>query len=78
MEIIFSDVFICGIEAHACIQCTVQDLIERNINAHVVIDAVSSGNQVNRFSAFRHMEKIGANLVTSGKFRDKVSVSYNL
>jgi len=60
-----SDVFICGIEAHACIQCTVQDLIERNINAHVVIDAVSSGNQVNRFSAFRQMEKIGANLVTS-------------
>ena len=66
---VFSDVFICGIEAHACIQCTVQDLIERNINAHVVIDAVSSGNQVNRFSAFRHMEKIGANLVTSGAFQ---------
>merc|ERR1711953_439252 len=60
-----TDIFLCGIEAHACIQCTVQDLIEKNINAHVIVDAVSSAHQMNRFSAFRYMEKIGANLITS-------------
>jgi hypothetical protein len=31
----------------------------------VIIDAVSSAHQVNRFAAFRYMEKIGANLITS-------------
>ena len=43
-----------------------QDLIDKNIHTHVIVDAVSSGNQINRFSAFRYMEKIGANLITSG------------
>ena len=61
----FSDVFVCGIEAHACIQCTVGELIERGITAHVIVDAVSASHQVNRFAAFRQMEKWGANLITS-------------
>jgi len=60
-----SDIFICGIEAHACIQGTVQDLIERGIKTHVIVDGVSASHQVNRFSAFREMENIGATLVTS-------------
>ena len=55
----------CGIEAHACIQCTVGDLIEQGVNAHVIVDAVSASHQVNRFAAFRQMEKWGANLITS-------------
>ena len=55
----------CGIEAHACIQCTVADLIERGVTCHVIVDAVSASHQVNRFAAFRQMEKWGANLITS-------------
>merc|ERR1711939_1228026 len=60
-----SDIFICGIEGHACIQGTVQDLIESGYNAHVVMDGVSSSSQLNRFSAFREMSRIGATLLTS-------------
>merc|ERR1711973_1159 len=60
-----SDIFLCGIEAHACIQGTAQDLIERGVNTFIVMDAVSASSDVNRFSAFREMEHIGCRLVTS-------------
>ena len=56
---------ICGIETHACIQGTVQDLLERDYNTIVVVDGCSSNHLVNRFSAFREMENIGARLATS-------------
>ncbi|KAL1284671.1 Isochorismatase domain-containing protein 2, mitochondrial [Trichinella pseudospiralis] len=64
----FSDrktVILCGIEAHVCIYQTTIDLLEKNFNVHLVVDAISSRNQVDRFFAFRQLERLGAFLTTN-------------
>jgi nicotinamidase-related amidase len=33
---------VCGIEAHVCVEQTVQDLLDRGLEVHVAADAVSS------------------------------------
>ncbi|KRZ63389.1 Dual specificity mitogen-activated protein kinase kinase 6 [Trichinella nativa] len=64
----FSDrktVILCGIEAHVCIYQTAIDLLEKNFNVHLVVDATSSRNRVDRFFAFRQLERLGALLTTN-------------
>ncbi|KRY01894.1 Isochorismatase domain-containing protein 2, mitochondrial [Trichinella pseudospiralis] len=59
----FSDrktVILCGIEAHVCIYQTTIDLLEKNFNVHLVVDAISSRNQVDR-----QLERLGAFLTTN-------------
>ena len=41
-------IVLCGIEAHACVQQTVFDLMEKNYDVHVVVDACSSRSMVDR------------------------------
>jgi len=58
-------VILCGIECHACIQQTVLDLREQNLDVHVLADAVSSRNMVDRMYALQRMKEAGAYISTS-------------
>ncbi|CAL1540894.1 unnamed protein product [Lymnaea stagnalis] len=58
-------IILCGIEAHACVQQTVFDLVEKNYDVHVIVDACSSRNLADRMFAFERMKSAGAHLTTS-------------
>ncbi|KAL5017701.1 hypothetical protein ScPMuIL_005216 [Solemya velum] len=58
-------VVLCGIETQACVQQTVQDLLLRNYDVHVIVDASSSRSMVDRMFAFKRMQDAGAVLTTS-------------
>jgi nicotinamidase-related amidase len=51
---------VCGIEAHVCVEQTVQDLLDRDVEVHVAADAVSSRTALNRRLGLEKMEKSGA------------------
>ena len=50
----------CGIEAHVCVEQTVQDLLDRGLEVHVAADAVSSRTALNRRLGLEKMERSGA------------------
>ncbi|XP_005108331.1 isochorismatase domain-containing protein 2 [Aplysia californica] len=58
-------IVLCGIEAHACVQQTVFDLVEKDYDVHVVVDACSSRSLVDRMYALQRMREVGAHLTTS-------------
>ncbi|XP_059174107.1 isochorismatase domain-containing protein 1-like isoform X2 [Physella acuta] len=58
-------IILCGVEAHVCIQQTVIDLLSQDFEVHVVADAVSSRNQVDRIFAFERFRQMGAYVTTS-------------
>ena len=51
---------VCGIEAHVCVEQTVQDLLDREVEVHVAADAVTSRTALNRRLALEKMERSGA------------------
>jgi nicotinamidase-related amidase len=51
---------VCGIEAHVCVEQTVQDLLDRGVEVHVAADAVSSRTALNRRLGLEKMERSGA------------------
>jgi nicotinamidase-related amidase len=51
---------VCGIEAHVCVEQTVQDLLDRDVEVHVAADAVSSRTALNRRLGLEKMEQSGA------------------
>ena len=51
---------VCGIEAHVCVEQTVQDLLDRGLEVHVAADAVSSRTALNRRLGLEKMERSGA------------------
>ena len=51
---------VCGIEAHVCVEQTVQDLLDRDVEVHVAADAVTSRTALNRRLGLEKMEKSGA------------------
>ena len=57
-----TDVILCGIEAHVCIYQTAMDLLDRDLNVHLIADAVSSRTAANRQIAIRRLTAEGANL----------------
>ncbi|XP_070565045.1 isochorismatase domain-containing protein 2-like [Ptychodera flava] len=58
-------VVLCGIETQACVQATAIDLIEKDIDVHVIADACSSRSMVDRMVAFERMKQSGAFITTS-------------
>ncbi len=57
-----TDVILCGIEAHVCVYQTAMDLLDRDLNVHLIADAVSSRTAANRQIAVRRITAEGANL----------------
>ena len=55
---------VCGIEAHVCVNQTVLDLLDEDVEVHVVADAVGSRTEANRELGLAKMERGGA-LLTS-------------
>ena len=55
---------VCGIEAHVCVNQTVLDLLDEDVEVHVAADAVGSRTEVNREIGIAKMERAGA-LITS-------------
>jgi nicotinamidase-related amidase len=51
---------VCGIEAHVCVQQTVQDLLDAGVEVHVAADATSSRTALNRRLGLEKMERSGA------------------
>lgn len=57
-------VLICGIEAHICVYQTALELKERGCEVHLVADAVSSRNPLNRDVALMKLGRGGVRLTT--------------
>jgi nicotinamidase-related amidase len=55
---------VCGIETHVCVNQTVLDLIDEDVEVHVAADAVGSRTDANRELGLAKMERAGA--VVSG------------
>jgi nicotinamidase-related amidase len=55
---------VCGIEAHVCVNQTVLDLLDEDVEVHVAADAVGSRTEANRDLGLAKMERAGA-LLTS-------------
>ena len=61
----FSQVVVCGIETHVCVQQTVLDLLANEFQVNIAADAVSSRRIKDYEIALSRMEKSGAEVTTS-------------
>lgn len=59
-----SQVIVCGIESHVCVQQTVLDLLANGFQVNVLADAVASRKQLDYEIALNRMEKHGAEITT--------------
>ena len=55
---------VCGIEAHVCVNQTVLDLLDEDVEVHVAADAVGSRTEANRELGLAKMERSGAILTS--------------
>jgi isochorismate hydrolase len=60
-----SQIVVCGIEAHVCVQQTVLDLVENNIQVNLAADAVSSRKEMDYHTALERMRYHGAEITTT-------------
>lgn len=60
-----SQIVVCGIEAHVCVQQTVLDLIENNIQVNLCTDAISSRKENDYNTALDRMRHHGAEVTTT-------------
>ena len=60
-----SQIVICGIESHVCVQQTVLDLIENGIQVNLAADAVSSRKEIDYNTALNRMRHHGAEVTTT-------------
>ncbi|NWG27278.1 MAG: hydrolase [Ignavibacteriaceae bacterium] len=60
-----SQVVVCGIEAHVCVQQTVLDLIENGFQVNIAADAVSSRKEIDYRTALERMRQNGAEVTTT-------------
>lgn len=60
-----SQIVICGIEAHVCVQQTVLDLIENKVQVNLAADAVSSRKEIDYKTALARMRHHGAEITTT-------------
>jgi len=55
-----TQVIVCGIEAHICVNQTVHDLIARGFQVHLLIDCITARNPNNREIGLEKMQMSGA------------------
>jgi nicotinamidase-related amidase len=60
-----SQVVVCGIESHVCVQQTVLDLIANDFQVDVAADAISSRKQFDYEIALQRMRTNGAEVTTT-------------
>ena len=60
-----SQMVVCGIESHVCVQQTVLDLIENGIQVNLAADAVSSRKEIDYNMALNRMRHHGAEVTTT-------------
>ena len=60
-----SQIVVCGIEAHVCVQQTVLDLIENKVQVNLAADAVSSRKEIDYKTALDRMRQHGADVTTA-------------
>jgi len=60
-----SQIVVCGIESHVCVQQTVLDLLADNFQVNVASDAVSSRREFDYQTALKRMAKHGAEITTT-------------
>lgn len=60
-----SQIIVCGVESHVCVQQTVLDLIADSFQVNLVADAVSSRKETDYSIALERMRKIGAEVTTT-------------
>ena len=60
-----SQIVVCGIEAHVCVQQTVLDLVENNFQVNIAADAVSSRKEMDYQTALERMRANGAEITTT-------------
>ena len=60
-----SQIVVCGIESHVCVQQTVLDLIENGIQVNLAADAVSSRKEIDYNTALNRMRHHGAEVTTT-------------
>ena len=58
------EVVLYGCETHICVRQTAFDLLARDYNVHLVVDAISSINTHDRHVGFASMREAGAQLIT--------------
>jgi nicotinamidase-related amidase len=60
-----SQLVVCGIEAHVCVQQTILDLIENNFQVNLAADAVSSRKEIDYKIAIDRMRFVGCEITTT-------------
>jgi len=60
-----SQVVICGVESHVCVQQTVLDLMANDYQINVAADAVSSRKEIDYNIALKRMRTLGAEITTA-------------
>lgn len=60
-----SQVVVCGIESHVCVQQTILDLIENNFQVSLAADAVSSRKEIDYKISLERMRTHGAEITTT-------------
>ena len=58
------NIVVCGLEAHICVQQTVEQLLEEGYNVYIPVDCISSRSQNDFLWAAERMEKAGAVMTT--------------
>ena len=58
------NIIVCGIEAHICVQQTVEQLLAEGYNVYIPVDCISSRSQTDLLWATERMEKAGAVMTT--------------
>ena len=58
------NIIVCGIEAHICVQQTVEQLLLEGYNVYIPVDCISSRSQIDYLWASERMEKAGAIVTT--------------
>ncbi len=60
-----SQLVVCGVESHVCVQQTVLDLLANGFQVNIAADAVSSRREFDYKIALERMEKMGADITTT-------------